>query len=166
MRNQISFMLIESKHLMLLSEWFKAPHVNEFWKETTDISELKTKFIVKHPKCGVDSYIIFYNDDPIGYIQSYQATKSGNGWWADAEPGTYGIDLFIGIEQMIGKGIGTQIMKEFIRKLCQNSDVKKVIVDPTPENSRMIHICEKIGFSNKGRIDTPDGEAILLVLEI
>lgn len=166
MNNQISFNSLQIKDLELLKKWFNEAHVKEFWHESDDIVALKNKFIDEHPKHGVKSFIIYYNDEPIGYVQSYEAEKAGQGWWADAEPGTFGIDLFIGDNKMIGKGIGTRIVKEFITKISREFDVKKIIIDPSPENAKMIHICEKIGFINKGLINTPGGESVLMELTI
>lgn len=165
MTEQIIFKTLIEEHLSLLGKWLNEPHVNEFWQETNDSLKLKHKFIDESPKRGVNSFIIYYNQTPIGYIQSYKADRVGQGWWPGIDPHTYGIDLFIGEHKMIGKGIGTQIIKEFIKTLCEkNPSIKKIIIDPEPNNLRMIHICEKLGFSNKGPITTPNGPAILLEL--
>lgn len=164
MNNNIAFKTFKEDHLLLLKKWLQEPHVKEFWQETDDDDKLKSKFIEELPKRSVDSFVIYYNHEPIGYIQSYKADKVGNGWWPNADPTTYGIDLFIGEYEMLGKGIGTQVIKNFINKLRENPNVKSIIIDPEPNNLRMIHICEKLGFSNEGPIITPNGHAILLKL--
>jgi aminoglycoside 6'-N-acetyltransferase len=50
----------------------------------------------------------------------------------------------------------------FSDQLLSKHEVKKVIVDPSPKNTRSIRVYEKAGFSRIGIIATPDGKALLL----
>ncbi len=67
------------------------------------------------------------NDNPIGFIQYYQADKVGDGWWPEEQEGTIGIDQFIGEKDLINRGIGTKMIRAFIDHLFINSNIKKII---------------------------------------
>jgi RimJ/RimL family protein N-acetyltransferase len=138
--------------------------VLEWWDDCLLPEEIKEKY-----KKHIDNdiffpYIVYLEDKPIGFIQYYWASKVGKGWWPDEDEGTIGLDQFIGEEDFINKGYGTLMIKEFIHYLFQNLLFKKIIVDVEPENIRARRCYEKVGFQEKGVIDTPEGKSILMVL--
>ncbi len=161
-KEMIEFLPLEENHIQLLRKWLKEPHVTEFWQETEDEEEFRSKFLDKLPARGVVPFIISVNSKPVGYIQYYDACKVGGGWWPDAKEGTFGVDQFIGDPELIGKGFGTEIIKNFVHNLFSQSKVKEVITDPEPKNRRAIRAYEKVGFKTVGEIKTPGGDALLM----
>ncbi len=160
----ISFLPVEEQHISLLRKWLKEPHVTEFWQETQDEEKFRIKFLKKFPERGVTAFIISVNSNPVGYIQYYEACKVGDGWWPDAKPGTFGIDQFIGDPNLIGKGLGTAIIKKFVNHLFHKLKAEEIIADPEPKNERAIRAYEKVGFKALGEIKTPGGDALLMRL--
>lgn len=158
----ISFLPLEEQHIALLRKWLKESHVAEFWQETEDENEFRTKFLSKLPERGVSAYVISVNLKLIGYIQYYEACKVGGGWWPDAKPGTFGVDQFIGDPDLIGKGMGTAIIKKFVDKIFSELKAEEVITDPDPTNEKAIRAYEKVGFKTVGKIKTPGGIALLM----
>jgi RimJ/RimL family protein N-acetyltransferase len=57
-----------------------------------------------------------------------------------------GIDIFIGNADYFAKGYGTIFMQKFIDKLWESANIKKIIVDPQPENLQAVKCFEKLGF--------------------
>lgn len=163
--NDISFELFREEHISILQKWLKQPHVAEFWQETTDEAELRKKYLNDLEARGVAAYVIKIDDRLIGYIQSYEAQKVGGGLWPDAQPGTYGIDQFIGEPDFINQGWGTKIIQEFVNRLYLKHKVTEVITDPELKNARAIRCYEKIGFVRVGLIETPGGQALLMKLK-
>ncbi len=53
----------------------------------------------------------------------------------------------------------------FVRQLFEDSGVTKVQTDPDPTNAQAIRCYEKAGFHAVGKIATPDGPAMLMVIE-
>jgi len=53
----------------------------------------------------------------------------------------------------------------FVRKLFEDPSVTRVQTDPNPVNGRAIRCYEKAGFRIVGEIVTPDGPALLMVIE-
>lgn len=158
-----NFRKFQESDLSLFRSWLNQPHVKEFWQETEDDEKLKKKMLVDVPLRGVSSFIIENAEVPIGYIQSYDAIKVGGGWWENEPAGTFGIDLMIGSVQNLGKGFGSEIIKQFIAELkLKEPHMTSIIIDPEPKNIRAIKAYEKVGFVREGEIKTPNGDAILM----
>jgi RimJ/RimL family protein N-acetyltransferase len=109
---------------------------------------------------------VYLDDVPIGYIQSYVAADAGDGWWPNEhDPGVRGIDQFLADGQHLGQGLGTQMVTEFVQRLFEDPNVTKIQADPRPSNGRAIRCYQKSGFRRVGAVDTPDGTAMLMVIE-
>lgn len=158
----IEFVPLQEVHLSLLRQWLKNPHVAEFWQETENEDEFREKFLNEMPRRGVFAFVILMDQRPIGYIQSYNACEVGGGWWPNARQGTFGIDQFIGDPELVGRGIGTEIIKKFVNDLFLRPEVNEIITDPDPKNKRAIRAYEKVGFEAVGEIKTPGGAALLM----
>jgi RimJ/RimL family protein N-acetyltransferase len=156
------FRKLTADHLALLRSWLNKPHVAEYWQEPQDEAEFRDKYLNMLTARDVRAYIVYVDDVPIGYIQDYQACLVGGGWWLDAEPGTFGIDQFIGEPAWVGKGFGTELIRQFIDRLFADPRVEEIIVDPDPNNSRAIHVYEMVGFKRLGLTRTPAGDALVL----
>lgn len=161
---EITFRKLKAEDIPLLRQWFKEPHVAEFWEEPTSETELRDKYLRQLKARDVRSYIIYLGSEPIGYIQEYEACLLSGGWWPDAQPGTFGMDQFIGRPDLINKGIGTRVIRFFTEVLFTNPDVLEIIADPSPKNERAIRAYEKAGFKHMGPVTTPGGEALLMKL--
>ncbi len=164
-KSKIDFLPLQELHIPLLREWLKEPHVAEFWQETDNEEAFRLKFLTKLKERGVTPFIIEVDSKPIGYIQYYETCKAGGGWWPNAKPGTFGIDQFIGDLTMIGRGLGTQIIKKFVDDLFVNPLVIEIITDPDPKNNRAIRAYEKVGFKAIKEIKTPGGDALLMHIQ-
>ena len=68
-------------------------------------------------------------------------------------------------ERLLGHGLGTQMVREFVQFLFQDSSVTRIQTDPAPHNHRAIRCYLKAGFRTAGPITTPDGAAVLMVME-
>lgn len=110
-------------------------------------------------------YLACLDGRPFGYIQYYDVAAGRNDWWPD-EPGAgvLGIDQFIGDEAKLGKGLGTAMIRQFVEMLMQDPDVKEIRVDPRPDNARAIRCYTKVGFRTVAPITTPDGPALMMIL--
>ena len=114
----------------------------------------------------VKAYVAALADEPIGFIQSYVALDSGDGWWQEeCDPGVRGVDQFICDGGKLGQGLGTAMVNAFVRRLFAEPGVTKVQADPDPDNARAIRCYAKAGFRPVRKITTPDGPALLMVAE-
>jgi RimJ/RimL family protein N-acetyltransferase len=161
------FAPVTETDLPMLAEWLKRPHVAEWWKSSEDFSQLREEFL---PLPGDDSapqpYVAYLEGLPAGYIQSYDAASAGDGWWpSENDPGVRGIDQFLADGQRLAQGLGTQMVREFVQFLFQDPTVTKIQADPAATNLRAIRCYEKAGFRRVGEISTPDGVAMLMMVE-
>jgi len=163
----LRFERLTEADLPMLAEWLNRPHVAEWWADCQTLAEVRDEYL---PTLMDDStalpYIVYLESLPIGYIQSYVAAGAGDGWWPDEhDPGVRGIDQFLAGADSLGHGIGTQMVREFVQFLLEDPTVTRVQADPAPTNLRAIRCYEKAGFRRLGVINTPDGAAVLMVVE-
>lgn len=148
---QISFKKLTQQDLSLFFEWAQKPHVKDTW--FINGYEAINKYSEKIAGNGYDyPFIIYVNDKPIGYIQcsdlyAYKTIcPNPKGFFINEEPGTFCLDLFIGEEEYLNKGYGTEIIKLFVDKLFAEFKAKKILIDPACSNKRAIRCYEKAGF--------------------
>ncbi len=110
------------------------------------------------------AYVAVLADEPIGFIQSYVALDSGDGWWEqETDPGVRGIDQFLANADHLGRGLGSAMVQAFVERLFHDPAVTKIQADPAPGNGRAIRSYRRAGFVVHGEVTTPDGPALLVV---
>lgn len=169
-RMKFKFVPLQESDLPLLHEWLNRKHVADKWDGPQSLEEVGGRYGLLINSQAVFPCLVYMNEAPIGYIQSYNAFNStghsnGNstgGWWTDQPEGTWGVDQFIADENLLGMGLGSAFVKEFTDQLLNRAEVKKVITDPAPENAFAIRAYEKAGFIQSKIVQTPDGPAMLM----
>lgn len=158
-----TFKLLQEDDIPLLCSWVKQPEVARWWYESDlDWPSFLSKYRDKLSKGVAFPFLVCFDGQPIGYIEYYIANKVGDGWWPDLPSGVYGIDVFIGEAQKLGRGYGSIFIRKFIDMLAEKSEVKKIILDAAVDNLRAIRCYEKVGFSPVKQVVTPLGKALLM----
>ena len=151
-----------------LFAWRQKPHVARWWNifpdDARDLPTLERELRDDLALGEHESWMITLDAEPIGFLQSYNAGRASGDWWPHETDSTRGIDLFIGEESLVGRGIGPLVVRAFVDKLFVNESVTSVIVDPHPDNARSIRCFEKAGFVDEDETETPDGRARLMRL--
>lgn len=174
------FKPLVKRHLPLLLKWLNSPHVQEFWdtgtvwtKEMIDAkygSYVEGYKLINGKKLPIDAFIIYHNNYPIGYIQVYNAAKFPRYGYDVSEvlQGTpYGdahlaaLDIFIAEADLIGKGIGSSAMKQFLHEIVWHN-FDGCLVDPVKINARAIRAYEKAGFVKV--TETPDQKMAIMIV--
>ena len=149
--------------LPLARHWLAMPHVMEWWGDPDEQSRL-VKGDLDHP--AMDQFIVLSDDHPFAYLQCYDISFWYSDWpvegFSRQPAGTRGIDQFIGEPDMVNRGHGSAFIRQFIDGLF-TAGTPRVVTDPDPTNARAIRAYEKAGFQRHGLVDTPDGEALLMV---
>ena len=78
-------------------------------------------------------WIAYDNDIPFAYLLTSEEGKDA-----------ITLDLFICDLNYLGKGLATQMIREFL--ISQFPHVKRVLIDPEATNKRAIHVYQKVGF--------------------
>lgn len=160
---QINFKCMQPSDFKQIYDWIQQPHVSKWWSDPRDWSEFRLKFQNKLESPYRSCFIIYEDDKPIGYIQSYVANKFPE--WPSEPAGTYGMDLFIGDGNYIGKGYGSHIVALFVQELFKRPDVMRVIINPDIDNIAAIKAYERAGFRKIGKIHRPSETEILMEIK-
>lgn len=154
--------------LSMLHDWLNRPHIIEWWggeDARPTLEDVYAKYLPRVlAKNQVTPYIAMLEQVPIGFAQSYVALGSGDGWWEEeTDRGVRGIDQSIANPQLLGKGLGTLLVRALVERLFSDPQVTKVQTDPAPTNLRAIRCYQRAGFRIVRRIVTPDGPAIYML---
>lgn len=147
----ISFHPLKKEDLPLMHAWFNRPHVQEFYSlRSWNEQEVLEKLIpsLSHEK-HLFGYIIRIGEIAIGYIQWYPVQDHP---WPDQDleenvlSHAAGVDLFIGEEKWVHKGLGREIMQTFLEEEIW-PHFTYCVVDPDIRNTASIRMFQKCGFS-------------------
>jgi RimJ/RimL family protein N-acetyltransferase len=160
-----SFRPVTPADFPLLYEWLGRSHVAEWWTPTPSLAEVEAEFgPLTADESTTRAYVVLGDGRPIGYIQSYVALGSGEGWWRDErDPGVRGIDQFLANAEDLGRGLGSAMIRAFVDRLFADPAVTRIQTDPSPRNRRAIRCYEKAGFRATREVETPDGRALLMI---
>ena len=84
--------------------------------------------------------------EPIGVVQIIDPEKEETHYWGDIGPNKRAIDIWIGEEQNLGKGYGTEMMTQALKICFESKEVEKVLIDPLESNLKAIRFYKRLGF--------------------
>ena len=151
----ITFEPLHESHFPLLLKWLEASHVKKWWDQdvTYTMELVKEKYIsyikgyklVEAVQKTIKSFIIHNNQNPVGYIQIYNAYDFPRSKPLSALPKSLGaFDIFIGEEEVLGKGLGSKAIFEFLN--TDGYQYSNIFADPDNNNVAAVKCYEKAGF--------------------
>jgi RimJ/RimL family protein N-acetyltransferase len=150
----IEFRPLTEDDLPLVEEWLRREHVARWWRD--DISESLAEYrAALEGREPTDHYMIVVDGRAVGMIQTYLVSDYPD-WEAVVHvgAGVAGVDLMIGEEELIGRGLGPRILAAFARDVISASSVVATVEE---ENRRSWHAFEKAGFTHVRDVEE-DGE--------
>ena len=149
----------------LLLDWLSTPESRRWWGDPAE----EIRLIYDGEASGESSGFVVHGDDgPFAYIQSWpcerQAPKAvaKEPWVAEQAPGTMGVDITIGRPDLLGKGLGSEVVRAFCMKLFKEG-APRLIIDPDTTNRRAVRAYEKAGFTRFDQYTHEDGSVTLLM---
>ncbi len=112
-------------------------------------------------------FLVHMDGRPIGVIQSYRVEDHPE-YVAQlgALPGrAFSLDLFIGEPELIGRGLGVELIRAFLREAFDRYGLDYCVIGPSRANVAAIRSYEKAGFrylKDYREEDTLDPEHVLL----
>jgi aminoglycoside 6'-N-acetyltransferase len=143
--------------LAMVNAWRATPHVQQWW----DDDEIA---LAGEDEPALDQHIVATGGQPFACLQCYPQSAYPENCLGTHPPGTRGIDLFIGVPGMLGRGHGSAFIKAFVEHLAI-AGVPRAIADPNPRNARAVRAYAKAGFRSGSVVDTPDGRALLMICD-
>ncbi len=95
---------------------------------------------------------------PVGVVQVIDPARERTHYWGDCGEGLRAIDIWIGEEADLGRGIGTQMMRQVLDASFADPQVTAVLIDPLAANVRAQAFYARLGFDVVGprRFGTDD----------
>ena len=92
------------------------------------------------------------NGKPIGVVQVLDPLEEETHYWGeDCHPNLRALDIWIGEEEYLGQGYGSQMMNLALEEYCFSDPlVEAALVDPMAENPRAHQFYQRIGFVPEG----------------
>jgi aminoglycoside 6'-N-acetyltransferase len=153
-----AFQPMTPHHLPMIRRWLETPEVVRWWGQPDEQYDLVSGDL-DHP--DMDQFIVAVGDRPFGYIQCYALSTWNQGFGPQPEA-TRGIDQFIGEPDMIGRGHGSDFIRQFADGLLA-SGIPRIVTDPDPDNARAVRAYARAGFERGRIVETPDGAVLLMV---
>lgn len=134
----LKFRPLTSGDFPLMLEWLSREHVRQWWDDGEDTLERVARHYGEAEE-GLERFILVEAvegvEKPIGYFQHYRVPG-----------GVIGIDQFIGEEDYVNRGVGTEAVGMFVEMITRAHEPSGIILDPSPDNERAIRCYEKVGF--------------------
>jgi aminoglycoside 6'-N-acetyltransferase len=128
--------------LELLRRWDAAPHIIaskgvEDWGWETELA--------RSPDWR-EQLVAEVDDMPIGFIQIIDPAREDSHYWGDCADGLRAIDIWIGEEAYVGRGLGTEMMRMAVERCFADPSVDGILIDPMASNTRARRFYERLGF--------------------
>lgn len=151
----IEFVALNESHFPLMLKWLKIPHVKAFWDPDIDWSAelIKEKYgdyvsghtLEEGKRKNIDAYTIFVEDEPVGYVQIYNAYDFEREYPLSGLPEKLAaFDIFIGEERFLKRGIASKAIYGLLK--LYSDTYTHAFVDPEQENLAAIRTYRKVGF--------------------
>lgn len=148
----------------MLFEWLRQPHVAKWWREVpADLAAVEAEY----GPCidGADPtelYVVRVDGRDVGMIQRYLFVDEPE-WTRTLSKlvdvsNAAGIDYLIGDAELVGRGVGSAMIREFVSDTFAWRAIDQVIVNVDQANPPSWRVLEKAGFMRawSGELDNPD----------
>jgi aminoglycoside 6'-N-acetyltransferase len=149
---KLGYRRLQRWDLPLLAAWLAAPHVAEWWRIGSDPRSIEVEYgaVVDGPD-PTEVFIVEDAGTPIGLLQRYLLQDNPD--WRDAlaqampvEPAA-GIDYFIGRAAYLGRGIGSQMIRDFtVDTWARWPEIRSIVVSVQQSNTRSWRALESADF--------------------
>lgn len=131
-----------------IKEWIHGQGLQNTLTGLTKFIQLykETQAIDRHSPI-TQHWIGYEEDKPLVYLLTSNTLKDEESDYSkhrETEGLAITLDIFICDKEYLGKGLATQIIREFL--LSQFSDVTEVFIDPEQTNKKAVHVYQKAGF--------------------
>lgn len=146
----IEFRPLREEDLALLHEWLQREHVRRWWRDSRTSDETVAHYAPSlRGEDPTDHYVIVLGGRDVGMIETYLVAEHPE-WDAIVQEGegVAGVDLLLGEEDVVGRGVGPEVLRRFAREVVfVRGGVHAVVAAVDEENRRSWRAFEKAGFA-------------------
>jgi aminoglycoside 6'-N-acetyltransferase len=145
--------------MAMLRAWMAEPHISAWWGDPDEaLAEIRDAVA----DLATRPMIVEFDGEPIAYVQHYDPHMEKDHPYQDQPMGTLGLDISIGPPDLLGRGHGPAILRQYAERLLRRG-VPRLVIDPDPGNVRAIRAYEKAGFVAFDRRTTVYGPALMMM---
>lgn len=140
---RVRFRNAAAADIPLLRHWDEQPHVNasdpneDWWDWEREFS---------HDPPWRELLIAELDGRPVGFLQIIDPAGEETHYWGDIGAGFRALDIWIGEAADLGRGIGSEMMRQTIARCFADPAVHTILVDPLMDNTRAHRFYERHGF--------------------
>jgi aminoglycoside 6'-N-acetyltransferase len=154
--------------LSLLHEWLQGPHVRRWWGERRSYEDVVAHYMPAiEGREPTDHFLVLADGRPVGMVQTYLVSDYPEHaeLMGISDSATAGVDILVGEEELIGQGLGTEILRRFVSEVVfARRATKSCIADPDVTNVASVRAFEKAGFRVlRTFLDPKDGQTRAIV---
>ena len=155
---KVSFRRLRREHLPQLYDWItKEPPTNRFWGyvQGHTYGQFLQEFTASiKGKDSTKPYIIYYEEKPIGYIQTYHWNDYPGCEKYEELQKAAGLDVLVGAKSYRNKGLGSKVLQKFLKEIIfTDPKIQFCVTDPDIRNTVAIRAYEKTGFHKTRQVD-------------
>jgi RimJ/RimL family protein N-acetyltransferase len=166
----IGFRRMTAADLRALHEWLQRKHVRRWWSKHETYEDVVQHYLPAiEGREPTDLYLIVLDGEPAGFIQTYRTADYPE--YRDlvmVEEGVSGVDLFLADERLTGRGLGSEVLRQFVRDVVfADPATHACIADPDTDNLASIRAFQKAGFAPVRQfVDPSDGDRLHTLMRI
>ena len=123
--------------------------MRRWWRDSGSYEETAAHYLpALRGEERTEHYVIVVDGRDAGMIETYLVSDFP-GWDRVVEqgPGVAGVDLLLGEQELVGRGIGPEVLREFVReRVFARPETRAVVAAVDEENRRSWRAFEKAGF--------------------
>jgi RimJ/RimL family protein N-acetyltransferase len=151
-----------TRDLHLLARWLNEPHVCKWWGDPEgNFADAKERSPESHA-------LIDVNGKPVGYLRWQRVSLPALAALGitDIPESSIDIDILIGEQGFVGKGIGPRALRLLLDHLRADPTISLAGMSTEVGNYAAIRAYEKAGFQRRHRYFDPEyGESWIMVIE-
>jgi aminoglycoside 6'-N-acetyltransferase len=144
---EVTIRLATEADIPLLQSWNEQPHViaasgdDDSWDWSEELAQ---------DPAWSWTWLGLEDGRPFGVVQAIDPLLEATHYWGDVGPDLRALDIWIGAEADLGRGLGSELMRLVLDWCFVDARVRGVLIDPLARNVRARAFYERIGFEEVG----------------
>lgn len=155
--------------LPVMHAWLRREHVRRWWTKHETLESVVEHYLPAiEGREPTDLYFIVVDGESVGFIQTYLVSDYPEyQLLVEVGDGVAGVDLFLAEEQLLGRGLGTLVLEEFLRQVVfAVPTTDACVADPDAENRASLRAFEKAGFTAVREFVDPADKCVHVLMRI